>query len=172
MLAWVLPAGCDSRPHAPQLSDTPVYQNKQAGFRFLVPDGWKQTMSAEIPPGPIEGEFFIVRYTLATLERGAALHVMCYEEASHPELAQFHSEPSFSIQNWKATGAGESLTVNGVSYTRLSYLGGPQNQWMSKEVVGVVRGGRVYCFAAVFAASDDQAREQVRRAIGSLKWDQ
>jgi len=59
-----------------------------------------------------------------------------------------------------------------VSYTRLSYLGGPQNQWMSKEVVGVVRGGRVYCFAAVFAASDDQAREQVRRAIGSLKWDQ
>jgi hypothetical protein len=163
--------GCDDRPKAPELRNTPVYHNKQAGFRFLVPDGWNQTTNAALPAGPIPGEVWVVRYMLQTPERGATLQLLAYEESLHPNAEAFHSEASFGVERWKPAGPSESIDADGVRGSRLIYGGSLQAREFTKEVAAFVRDGRVYCFVAMFQSRDDQAREQVRRAIGSLKWD-
>src|SRR2546423_15656230 len=61
-LCALLLLGCDSKPRAPALMDDPVYQNDREGFRFLVPDGWKQHARAEVPPGKSEKERLLVQY--------------------------------------------------------------------------------------------------------------
>jgi len=166
----LLIVGCSDRPSAPELRDTPVYQNKQAGFRFLVPDGWNQTANAVLPTGPIQGEVWIARYTLQTPERGATLQILGYEEKLHPNFAEFHAEPSLSVNDWKPSASAETVTVSGVTGTRMIYSGKLQDRELTKEVVGFQRGGRMYCFVAAFHVQDDKAREQVRRAINSLLW--
>ena len=69
--------GCDSGPRAPELVDSPVYQSKSEGFRFRVPDGWKQTASSSLPPGQFEGENFLVRYLVQSPAGGSTLQVLC-----------------------------------------------------------------------------------------------
>lgn len=166
----LISVGCSDRPSAPELRDTPVYQNKQAGFRFLVPDGWNQTANAVLPNGPIQGEVWIARYTLQTPERGATLQILGYEEKLHPNFVEFHAEPSLSVNDWQPSAPAESVTVGGVTGTRMIYSGKLQDRQLTKEVVGFQRSGRMYCFVAAFHVQDDKAREQVRRAINSLLW--
>ena len=42
ILGWLslVMVGCEHRPVAPELRNSPVYSNAREGFRFLVPDGF------------------------------------------------------------------------------------------------------------------------------------
>src|SRR5436309_1759630 len=77
-------AGCATRPSAPALLDTPIYQNKQEGFRFEVPDGWKMSARAEYPPGPVAQERLLVAYRRTVEDMPATLKVSLVDL---PELA-------------------------------------------------------------------------------------
>src|SRR5262245_64118678 len=67
--------GCAPRPRAPALLDEPVYQNEREGFRFLVPEGWKQYARSEAPPGKGERERLLVLYRRLTPGPEATLEV-------------------------------------------------------------------------------------------------
>ena len=70
-------SGCERRPQAPVLRDSPVYRNNAEGLRFLVPDGWIQTASRPRPGGQLEGQPFLGRYRINTPEPGAMLQIEC-----------------------------------------------------------------------------------------------
>jgi hypothetical protein len=163
--------GCDSQPSAPALEDSPVYHNKQEGFRFLVPEGWTQNASALLPPGQLEGENFLVRYRMKTPEQGATLQILCFDDSDGADLREHHAGPSFRVQRWKPDQPGETIDVNGVKAERHAYTAVMDGRRMMKEVVCFRRGNRVYSFVALFYATDDKAREQVRRAVASVIWE-
>lgn len=172
LLSIAVTTGCDSGPRAPALLDTPVFQDKQEGFRFLVPEGWTQNARANLPPGQLEGESFLVRYRMKTPEMGAALQIICFEDSGQTDLAEHHAGPSFRVRHWNALSPGESIDVNGKPAERFVHQAVIDGRKMTKETVCFRKGNRVYSFVGLFFSSDDKAREQIRRAVGSVIWDQ
>jgi hypothetical protein len=172
LLTCGLLAGCDSRPKAPALTDSPVYQNEQEGFRFLVPDGWLQSAAATLPTGPLEGEVLLTQYRMRTAAQGASLEVLCFDEPPDKpgDLHQYHAEPSHGITQWASVEEPESLEIGGTAAQRFVYSGKLANRDMIKEVVAFRRGQRVYSFIGLFWKSDENAREELRRAVASILW--
>ena len=163
--------GCESRPQAPILRDAPVYRNAAEGLRFLVPDGWIQTASTLLPGGQLEGQAFLVRYRINTPEPGAMLQIECAPDGPDVDLAEHHAAPSYRVERWTASGPSQSLTIGGAEAVRLIYAGEVAGRKMTKEVVCFRRHGRIYSFVGLFWATDDKAREQIRRAVESTIWD-
>ena len=166
----VLLAGCDSKPRAPVLRDSDVYQNNQEGFRFLVPDNWTQTASAVLPNGVIEGEVLLVQYRMRTAQQGASLEVLCFDEDQPTDLKTYHAGPSHGSQTWQSSEPPQPIEVGGAAAERWIYATQVSKQKMIKEVVAFRRGPRVYSFIGLFWSSDNKAREQLRRAVNSIMW--
>jgi hypothetical protein len=162
--------GCEVRPSAPSLTDAPVYQNNREGFRFLVPDNWTQRASAALPAGTLEGEVLLTQYSMKTAGAGAALEILCFESTQTDDLQAYHAGPSHGSQQWESLAPAESLDVNGTKAERFAYQARISDKDMIKEVVCFQRGSRVYNFIGLFWATDDKAREQMRRAVGSVIW--
>ncbi|MFG0335191.1 MAG: hypothetical protein ACF8TS_17680 [Maioricimonas sp. JB049] len=171
LLTLVVATGCESKPSAPVLSDAPVYQNDQAGFRFRVPDGWLQTASTYLPPGELESERFVVRYQMRSPEQGANLQVLAINDAPGLDLAEHHAGPSFRVARWKPQTEPEALEIGGADGVRLVYSGQVDKREMTKEIVAFRRDdGRVYSFVGLFWSTDEKARQQIRRAVESIVW--
>lgn len=160
--------GCDTKPRAPALSDSPVYQNKREGIRFLVPDGWTQSASSDLPPR-IEGDVLLVRYKMKTPGQSASVEIRCFDEDEPTDLSNYHAEPSHAVAKWKLVNE-ESIEINEANAKRLAYIGVMRGKRMTKEVVAFRRDDRVYSFLGLFWSSDEKARQQLRRAIDSVIW--
>ena len=162
--------GCDSKPRAPALMDDPVYQNDREGFRFLVPDGWKQHARADVPPGKTEKERILVQYRRPAEGGEATLEATLADLPATTDLAAFVAGPAFGVEKWRRTSPIETLDVKGTSAVRVTLSGRPGNAEMLKEVVAFRRGERVYFFTGIFNAKDGTSREQVRKAVDSIIW--
>lgn len=163
-------AGCSRSPSAPALGDAPVYQNNREGFRFLVPENWTQVASGVLPRGELEGEVLLVKYRMRTAGKGALLEVLCFDAKQYPDVQKYHAEPSHGSKDWKLGEPSQSLDINGTKADRLIYTTQMQGQQMVKEIVAFRRQERVYSFIGLFWASDNKAREQLRRAVDSIIW--
>ena len=166
----LLLCGCNSEPQAPELRDTPVYENAQEGVRFLVPESWTQTANANLPSGVLEGENFLVRYRVRSPELGAQVQVLCFED-QQTDLQDHHAGPSFGIEKWAPTDDEQSLTIDETEAVRSIYTGMLNKREMTKEVVSFRKAGRVYSFVGTFFSTDEKARQQIRRAVNSVVWD-
>jgi hypothetical protein len=167
-LAFLL-AGCGARPRAPALQSGPLYQNEREGFRFLAPEGWVQRARAELPAGPFEREELLVAYSRVS-DRPASFEVSLADLPEGADLRKFLTAAPSEGVRWRAKGAPEPVTVNGVSAKRFALAGGAGKGEQVKEVVAFRRGGRVYFFAGVFAAGDPATRDEVRRAVNTVVW--
>jgi hypothetical protein len=170
IMSGLLLAGCRRGPQAPALSDAPIYNNREEGFRFLVPDGWTQSANADLPNETLEKEVLLVQYRMKTAKLGATLEILVFDEPEPSDLAAYHQLPSQAVSNWKLEGEPEEITINGMKAQRFNYKGSLGNQPMEKEVVAFRRGNRVYSFIGLFWAGDINAHEQLRRAVGSVIW--
>jgi hypothetical protein len=161
-------AGCTDRPVAPALLDTPFYQNKQEGFRFEAPDGWKMTSRGEYPPGPVEKERLLVEYRRLQGGPPASLRVSLIDLPPSAETGSYlRDRPIF--RSLKAAPV-ETISLGGQKAERFVFEDLQGKGGTIQEVVVVRRGERVYFFSGGFAAGDKQAREQFRRVVGSLVW--
>jgi hypothetical protein len=172
LLVATMMLGCDATPRAPALFDAPVFLDRQEGFRFLVPEGWTQSARANLPPGRLEGESFLVRYRMKTPEMGSTLQIICFDDSGGTDLAEYHTGPSFRVRRWEAAEPVESIDVNGKQAERFVHRAVIDGREMTKETVSFRKGDRVYSFVGLFFSSDDKAREQIRSAVGSVIWEQ
>lgn len=163
--------GCGRGPRAPELIDSPVYQNTSEGFRFRVPEGWTQTASSNLPPGDFEGENFLVRYLVQSPEGGSTLQVLCFVDGNSTNLEEHNAEPSFGVQDWKITTPSAPSEVGDMPAERITYEGTLQGKTMHKEALCVRRGNRVYEFVGLYFDGDDKAQQSIERALASLVWD-
>ena len=167
----VASCGCDSAPQAPELVDSPVYQNDSEGFRFRVPEGWTQTANANLPPGNFEGENFLVRYLVQSPAGGSTLQVLCVIDKDQKDLAEHHLKPSFGVANWKLTSGPDAVDHSVGEAIRMTCAGRFQSSKMHKEVLCIRRDNRVYSFVGLYFDGDDKAQHAIRRALDSLQWD-
>jgi hypothetical protein len=166
-IAVVVGAGCSAEPQAPALRDGPVYLNDSAGFRFLVPQGWKQVANSQLPES-LDAEFLLVRYRLSTSPRGAVFETLCLPARSEEELAAHHAGPSHGAREWQPLSVEPNkppLPANTKRFT--AKIGGEP---LVKEVTSVTRAGRAFSFLGIYSDSDAAAREEIRRAVASLQW--
>lgn len=163
--------GCDVRPRAPALRDSSVYQNRDAGLRFLVPQGWTQVASGVLPPGALPAEFMLVKYQMKTTARGAVLEVLCLDDSqSTTDSHRHHAQPSHGVASWTSKVEAQELTVGGVPGRRFQYEGRIHKNTMHKEVVVFRRENRLFSFVGLYWDDDHNAREEIRRAVDSLVW--
>lgn len=164
-----LPA-CESKPRAPALRDEPVYQNSQEGLRFLVPEGWTQFVSAEIPPGKLDQERMLAGWRRAAADKAASFEVSLIDLAADADLTTHLSRGSHGVSRWLPKGRPESLEINGHAATRTTLTGRAGKDDLTREVVAFRRGGRVYFFAGIYPPADGKARDEARRAASSVMW--
>lgn len=164
-------SGCNRGPVAPELRDSPVYHNSQEGIRFLVPDNWTQSASANLPVGDLETELFLVRYNVLSPDSTSQVQVLCYQDRSGSgDLAKHHQQPAFGIQRWALKDGPKPETISGQEGTWLYLTGKGQGREMGKEVLCFRKGDRVYSFVGIFSATDEKARQSIHRAFQSVIW--
>jgi hypothetical protein len=164
-------AGCSRQPVAPLLSDAPVYRNATEGFRFLVPEGWTQTASSVLPPGKLQGEVFLARYNVRSAELGATLYIICMDDDKSLDTVKHHGEASFRVGHWDIAQPHRTLQINKVSADRMIYKAIDDKREVIKHVTSFRRNGRVYSFVGLYGANDEQAPQQIERAVDSVIWD-
>lgn len=170
-LAALLLAGCDTRPKAPALRDSPVFHSKQEGFRFLVPEGWTKSAHGVLPSGKLKGEVLFAQFRVPTSEQEAMLDVLCFSEGTHASPQSYHAGPSHGASEWTETAPPEPVEINRTPAERLVYSAMIGKQPMTKEVIAFRRNERVYSFIGLFAASDNAAQQELRRATNSIVWE-
>jgi hypothetical protein len=78
-------------------------------------------------------------------------------------------------ERWLVKSKAEQVSVGGRPADRLTYAGFWKGQRteepMTKEVVAVRRGNRVYFFTGIFQWGDRQTRDVTRQAVASVAWD-
>jgi predicted Zn-dependent protease len=161
--------GCSRTPKAPVLRDEPVYQNLAAGFRFEVPDGWKQVAKGELV-GDARQERLLVEYKVVASNQPAGLQVTAVDLPASTDLEKYLTGPSFGIESWQVKAPAETIQMQGAEGKRFAFEARPRKEETSREVVAIRRQGRVYFFTCVFKSDDTKARDQVRGAIKSLIW--
>jgi hypothetical protein len=164
-------AGCSGQPAAPLLSDAPVYRNATEGFRFLVPEGWTQTASSVLPLGKLQGEVFLARYNVRSAELGATLYIMCRDDDKSLDLVKYHAEGSFRVGHWDIAQPHRILQIHKVPADRMIYKAIDDMREVMKHVSCFRRNGRVYSFVGLYGANDEQAPQQIERAVDSVIWD-
>ena len=163
--------GCGRGPVAPELGNSPVYRNPAEGFRFLVPEDWIQTASSNLPPGDLDGEIFLVRYSLSTPETGATLLVLCEGESDAIDLERHHAEGTFGVARWNVVDPRRTVMMNGASAERIVYLGVTDGREITKHATCFRHKGRLYSFIGLYSSSDEMARQQIERAVESVIWE-
>lgn len=170
ILLFIFVIGCSQGPKAPPLEDGPVFYDRQEGFRFLVPDGWKQSVHALVPPGRLEDERIIVEYHLPT-EKAASFAVTCADINPSLKLDDYVATHVPGGAHWKLTGPGQPCRIQDVPAERMMLTGHPQGpEPYTREVLAFRRGDRVYFFTGIFATSDKAAAEQVHQTNESIIW--
>jgi hypothetical protein len=173
LAAWVALSalgGCDSRPRALPLDDSPVYSNPREGFRFFPPEEWKQTARGVVPSGRIITERLLVEYKLMTGTKPAVLQVSVADVPESVALADHIKAETYRAEDWKATGPAESFQINGVPAARISYRMPAGKDPLVREIIAFRRGERVYFFTGIYAASDAKSRKAFRSAVDSVVW--
>jgi hypothetical protein len=157
-------AGCQGRRDAD-------YRSEREGFRLTPPAGWSErARDREAAPGGAGRERLLVQYKRLTAGRPAWLRVTVAEApaATPPTALVAGRTPA---KDWRREGTVESLEVRGLPAARIAFTGRWGNQDYVSETVAVRRDGRVYFLTGTFPAADDDAHEQVRRAVDSATWE-
>jgi hypothetical protein len=167
-VAMLMTTGLRPRPHAPQLRNDPIYQNRNAGLRFRVPEGWIQYANADFITGQAAKERLLVAYR-APDSRAAELEVS-YMDANETEiLEEYLAKASNGVSQWRQVGKEESLSGAGPA-TRLIFAGASARDKLIKEIVAYRRGAKTFLVSGYFAPNDREAREQIRHAIETVEW--
>ena len=161
--------GCDSRPSAPALRDSAVYQNDHAGLKLLVPKGWTCSANAVLP-SQIEGEIILAQWRMRTPVQGASVEILCFDKQLPFDLHGYHAGPSHGSKQWASLEEPEEIKVNGTSTTRLAYRAEILGSAMRKRVLCFRRGQRVFSFIGLFYDEDEKAEQQLQRALNSIQW--
>jgi hypothetical protein len=169
LLAAIL-AGCNSRPSAPALEDGPVYNDRREGFRFFVPEGWKQRARGTVPSGKIAGERMLVEYKCLTPATSAGLMVSVADVPESTSLSDYIAKNNLTREDWRLAAPAEDFTINGVPAARITYLQGAGKDQSVREIVAFRRGERVYFFKGFYASADAKSRKAVKATIETVVW--
>ena len=171
-VALTLSAGCNSRPSAPALKDGPIFKDSREGFRFNVPDGWKQRARGQVPAGPVEGERMLAEYKCVTCAKPAALEVTVATVPAAASLSEYVTKHTLTGEHWRLSAPTEEFTINAQPAVRITYVlrAGKDKDDMVREIVAFRRGERVYFFKGFYATSDSKSRKEIRAAVDSVVW--
>lgn len=167
--AWRLSQGILG-PRAPALRDESVYQDSQAEFRFLAPNGWTQWSRTVYLPGPANRETQLVEYKKMTTDQPAGFEVTYADIPPSTDLGAYLAGASLGQARWNPTAPATPLTVSGVEANRFMFSAGNVPDLMTKEVVVFRRGDRVFFFTGIFLSSDSESRQQIGRTVESVVW--
>jgi hypothetical protein len=167
--AWKLSKGVFG-PRAPSLRDEPVFQDAKAGLRFLVPDGWNTSSKTIYQPESTSQERSLVEYGKISNDQLASFEVTFADLPPSTDLGAYLSGPSLGQTRWNLTANATPLTVDGVEAQRFILAAGEGPGQTTKEVVVFRRGERVFFFTGLFPSSDNESRQQIRRAVESIVW--
>jgi len=162
--------GCNSRPHAPELSDEPVYVNDHLGVRFLAPEGWTQHAKADVPSGKLEKERLLVRYERPGSANSAVLEVTVADLPVSLDLNTYLTGAAYGAEKWRLARPAEEFSVEGSAAVRYVLSARVRGEETTREVVVFLRGERIFFFTGIFASKNSSARSEVRGAVQSVLW--
>lgn len=157
--------GCSSRPHAPALTQSQLFQDDAIGLRFRVPDGWVQTSRATLPAGKLPKESAVVYYRLMYGDKPAAFEVTCADLAEDTDLAKH-----LTYGPWRMAAKPQPEGVGGKPATRYALLDKAGLKQERRETVAVRRGPRVFFFTVTAAPNDKSAVATSREILGGVTW--
>ncbi len=168
LLFAALVLGCDPGPRAPLLRDELVYHNRSEGIRFMVPEGWRVQVRAEIPRGPMPQERILVEYVRYT----AILAVMQFSAVDLPESEEvggYLQRTNIRTKEYTTSTTESDVPAGDRKGVRILFVN--QGAGPTKEVISIRRGPRVFFFTGLYARDDHRGRDAFRRAVESVVWE-
>jgi hypothetical protein len=170
------PQAIEGRPLLEQ--DGAVFTDPQVRMRFTPPTGWFMQARATRAPNDRRVERMLVKYKrLMSGVRTAWLRVYVADLPNDPAPAELLRNRNPPEPGWKMTKEIEDgLTVGGQPAARATYEGTLDSDVRARragtcEVVAVRHAGQTILFVAMFAADDQEARQQARSAIETATFD-
>src|SRR5262245_2834988 len=168
-MSFSLMQGCDSRPRAPALSDEPVYVNMQEGFRFVAPEGWHIQSRGEFPQQELTKERMLVEYRHRREGRELSLLVSMVDVAPGTPISEYVTTRLYPRGSWKLLGA-DQIRAGTLPAERLILGTQVDKEDVIREIVAVRRTNRLYFFSGSFPAKDSKGRDEIRKALSTLSW--
>ena len=159
----ILLAGCGTQPRVP------VYHNEEQGLRFTPPPGWSERARNQHVARVSGQERLLVQYKRLQAGNPAWLRVSVADLPRSTSLATYLVGRSPGC-GWRRESSAQKLEVNGLPAVRVAFAGRSGKNDLFSETVAVRQAEHVYLFTGVVPASDNAAREQVRRAVASAAW--
>src|SRR5262245_3280852 len=126
--------GCNSRPSAPALKDGPTYRDARAGFRFFVPEGWKQRSRGQVPAGPLDKERMLVEYKSLAAGPPASLLVTVADLPQETLLSAYLAKNTLTGEEWRLSAPAEDFTINGAAAARIVHVSGSAKNEMVRDI--------------------------------------
>lgn len=167
-------AGCGDTPTAPPLSNSPVYRDESAGFRFLAPEGWVMTARSSPPAGPLRRTTIMVHYQSPFADQPGDFHVFAAEVPDAADIGKHIEDHPIGPDKWVLRGEPEPATVNGAAATRYQFgraVAKPGKKERKREILAFRRAGRVYLFVVTYNDGDGTVRDKIRTLMNGITWD-
>ncbi len=169
--------GCNDQPQAPALvQGLAEYHDEQHGFRFAPPAKWFQQKRSDYPSGHYEKEMVLIQYRSIDEGNAGVFRVSMVDLTANQSVAEYLSSRPAGVEGWSMVSAVEPTQAAGQRAERATYngvwAGRAVPQSVTKEVVAVRRGERVYFITGIFAAGDTNTKTVLRKALASVTWDE
>jgi hypothetical protein len=157
------------------IQDLEVYHDSREGFRLAPPRGWRQHGRGQYPPGQYDKERDLLKYRSLDEGKVGVFRVSMIDLPEAESATAYLAAKPPGPERWSVSGTSEPLKVGGLAAERVTFSGvwegRKADEPVTKEVVAVRRGGRVYFFAAIFLAGDKDTRDVARKVLSSVAWD-
>jgi hypothetical protein len=163
-------AGC-GRTDPPELQQgLEVYHDDNGRFSFRPPAGWMQALRAGVQKGDRTQDSPLVKYKYAAGKEIAFFQVSAVDLPEGTDVTAF-LDKALTRDEKRTSKSPEDLIVGGIKATRDTFSTKWDREPMTREVVAVRRGPRVFFFTATFPPSNKSIRETVRKLLDSVTWD-
>ena len=165
--------GCSDRPKAPALTPSPILTNTRGAFRLTVPSDWRLLSRGELPPGKLEQTRTIASYSRTDGDSPAGFQVSAVDAAPLTAVVEMlTNDRTEGTAVWRSHAAEEAVEAGGVKGTRVRLHSGTGKEKGAhiRDIYVFERGDLIWMFGGIYAPTDSQARDAVRRAVDSLEW--
>lgn len=163
-------AGCGGIQPPVLEQNLEVFRDEIEGFSFRPPEGWLQQSRANVPRREQRNqERMLVKYNRGSGKQPSVFQVSAVDLPTDTDFTAYLDKALGKTEK-RTTSKPEDVQVGGLSGKRETYSTKWDREAVTKEIVSVRRGPRVYFFTGVYAPTDKQAKDTIRKILESVEW--
>ncbi len=167
LVLLVTVVGCGGPEPPVLLQNLDVYQDEQEGFRFRPPPGWM--MQSRTASADRAKEIGLVKYKRGSGTQVGVFQVSAIDLTPGTDVTAY-VDKALGKDDKRTSKKSEALQVGGQPGARDTYNTRWDRETLTKEIVAVRRGPRVYFLTGIYPPADKETKDAIRKTLDSMEW--